>query len=89
MVSGLLNATFGNAVELILSCVALSKGLVRLVQVTVQLLCLGDAPFQLSIGIFVGLNPLEHASCVGDGFLCRWCDALGTVVQQKGCQGVC
>lgn len=31
-IGGLLNATFGNAVELIISSVALSKGLVRLVQ---------------------------------------------------------
>ena len=37
-VGGLLNATFGNAVEMIVAWIALSKGMIRLVQVWLILL---------------------------------------------------
>jgi Ca2+:H+ antiporter len=53
-VGGLLNATFGNAVELIIAFVALQEGLYEVVKASITGSILGNVLFVLGLSIFLG-----------------------------------
>jgi Ca2+:H+ antiporter len=53
-IGGLLNATFGNAVELIIAIVALQKGLIPVVQASITGSIIGNLLLVLGLSIFLG-----------------------------------
>jgi Ca2+:H+ antiporter len=59
-IGGLLSATFGNMIELLISIIALSKGLIRVVQASVIGSIVGNILFLLGLSIFVGGVRFKH-----------------------------
>ncbi len=59
-IGGLLNATFGNAVELIISVIALSKGLTEVVKASLTGSIIGNILFVLGLAMFLGGLPRKH-----------------------------
>ncbi|MEW6721964.1 MAG: calcium/proton exchanger [Candidatus Micrarchaeota archaeon] len=53
-IGGLLNATFGNAAELIIALLAISKGLVDLVKASIAGSIIGNLLFVLGLSLFLG-----------------------------------
>ena len=53
-IGGLLNATFGNAVELIISIIALTKGLTEVVKASITGSIIGNILFVLGLSMFLG-----------------------------------
>lgn len=53
-IGGLLNATFGNAAELIIALIAISKGLTELVKASITGSIIGNLLFVLGLSIFIG-----------------------------------
>ena len=61
-VGGLLNATFGNITEVIVSIFALKEGLLRVVQVSLLGSILSNTLLVLGCAFFLGtINPLQHS----------------------------
>jgi Ca2+:H+ antiporter len=56
-IGGLLNATFGNAVELIIAIIALSKGLTEVVKASITGSIIGNILFVLGLAMFLGGLP--------------------------------
>ncbi len=59
-IGGLLNATFGNAVELIISMIALSKGLTEVVKASITGSIIGNILFVLGLAMFMGGLPRKR-----------------------------
>ncbi|NWJ96213.1 MAG: calcium/proton exchanger [Chloroflexi bacterium] len=59
-IGGLLNATFGNAVELIISMIALTKGLPEVVKASITGSIIGNILFVLGLSMFLGGLSRKH-----------------------------
>lgn len=59
-IGGLLNASFGNAVELIISVVALSKGLTEVVKASITGSIIGNILFVMGLSMFMGGLKRKH-----------------------------
>jgi Ca2+:H+ antiporter len=59
-IGGLLNATFGNAVELIIAIIALTKGLTEVVKASITGSILGNILFVLGLAMFLGGLPRKR-----------------------------
>jgi len=59
-IGGLISATFGNLIELIISIIALSKGLIRVVQASIIGSIIGNILLLIGMSVFIGGLKYKH-----------------------------